>query len=148
VTAASPNQQIKVEVKRTYLASREQVFSAWTEASALERWFKPMGRSTTVMQLNVHVGGEFHFELTNPGTPNIVITGHYVEIVQPEKLVFTWQSSTTDDKETLVTVIMTERAGYTEVHLTHELLTTEQMILGHQKGWEFYLDNLSTMFNT
>ena len=148
MTAPSPDQQIKVEVKRTYLASREQVFRAWTEASALERWFKPMGRITIVKALDVRVGGAFRFDLTSVDAPTIVITGCYVEIVRPEKLVFTWQSSTTNDKETLVTVTLTEQAAFTEVRLTHERLTTEEMILGHQKGWEFYMDNLSTLFES
>ena len=148
MTTPSPEQRTMVEVRRTYPATREQVFRAWTEASALERWFKPMDRSTTVKALDVRVGGAFCFDLTSPGVPNIVITGYYVEIVRPEKLVFTWQASITDDKETLVTVILIERAAFTEVRLTHEHLSTEQMILGHQKGWEFYMDNLSTLFKS
>src|SRR5438552_3487728 len=116
MTTPPTNQPTMVEVKRTYPASREQVFRAWTEAHALEHWFKPMGSVTTVMQLDLHVGGMYRFDLTNPGVPNIIITGYYVEIVRPEKLVFTWQSSTTNDKETLVTVILTERGAFTEVH--------------------------------
>lgn len=135
-----------VDVKRIFSATREQVFRAWTEAQALERWFKPMGRSTIVKELDLRVGGSFRFDMTNPGAPNIVITGYYVEIVRPEKLVFTWQSSTTDNKETLVTVILTERAAFTEVRLTHERLTTEQMILDHQQGWEFFMNNFATLF--
>lgn len=140
--------RMTVEVKRIFSATREQVFRAWTEAQALERWFKPMGRSTTVKELDLRVGGSFRFDMTNPGAPNIVITGYYVEIVRPEKLVFTWQASTTDDKETLVTVILTERAAFTEVRLTHEGLTTEQMILDHQQGWEFFMNNFATLFET
>jgi uncharacterized protein YndB with AHSA1/START domain len=148
MTMPAPEPRLTVEVKRLFPATREQVFRAWTEASALERWFKPMGSMTTVTQLDLRVGGTYRFDLTNPGVSDIVITGYYVEIVRPEKLVFTWQSSTTDDKETLVTVILLERAAFTEVRLTHERLTTEQMILGHQKGWEFFMDNFGTLFET
>src|SRR5215207_1430689 len=99
MTTPSPEHRTTAEVKRIFPAAREQVFRAWTEARAIERWFKPMGRVTTVTQLDLRVGGMYRFDLTNPDVPNIVITGYYVEIVRPEKLVFTWQSSTTDDKE-------------------------------------------------
>ena len=83
MTIPSPESSVTVEVKRIFSATREQVFRAWTEAQALERWFKPMGRSTTVKVLDLRVGGSFRFDMTNPGAPNIVITGYYVEIVRP-----------------------------------------------------------------
>jgi uncharacterized protein YndB with AHSA1/START domain len=145
MTIPSPDQRTTVEVNRVFPATREQVFRAWTQASALERWFRPMGSVTTVKFLDLRVGGAFQFDLSQPDAPNIIISGYYIEIVRPEKLVFTWQSSTTNNKETLVTVILIESHGYTEVRLTHDRLDDELMILGHQKGWEYFMDTLSTL---
>jgi uncharacterized protein YndB with AHSA1/START domain len=65
--------------------------------------------------------------------------GTYLEIVPPEKLVFTWSSEgfVTDTK---VTIELFERGGETELVLTHEL--PEGMIEPHRQGWTNCLSHL------
>ena len=146
MTIPSLEPRITLEVKRTYPASCDQVFRAWTEAHALERWFKPMGSSTKVTQLELCVGGAFRFDLTHPDKSTSFMSGYYVEILRPEKLVFTWQSGATNNEETLVTVSLTERAAFTEVRLTHARLQDENMLLLHQNGWESCMDTLNELY--
>ena len=129
-------------VRRAFPAPREQVFRAWTEAQALEGWFKPEGQQTHVVQLDLCVGGSYQFDFRTMTGEQSSVSGTYLEIVPPEKLVFTWLSLATDDRETLVTVEFVERSGVTEVVLTHERLSDGEMVTQHRFGWNWMIDRL------
>lgn len=131
-----------LSLRRTFTATREQVFRAWTEPRAIEQWFKPQGRRSTVTALDLRVGGSYSIKLTDPDGGIMTISGTYREITRPDKLVFTWTSEMTDDVETLVTLEFIQRAGQTEVVLTHERFTTEQMRASHEFGWTYMLDEM------
>ncbi len=126
-------------VQRTFPATRERVFRAWTEREALQQWFRPGGRGVTISKLDVQVGGSFCFELAD-GSNSLV--GTYLEIVRPEKLVFTWSSTAKHDQETLVTVEFIEHGPVTQVVLTHERFSSKKMRALHQAGWLSLLDQL------
>src|ERR1700687_5397369 len=86
-------------LRRTFTASRLRVFRAWIEPKALEHWLRPRGMSMTVSSLEARVGGSFRFNLENGGS----IFGTYLQIVPPEKLVFTWSGEAIQGRETVVT---------------------------------------------
>ena len=54
----------------------------------------------TVRSLDARVGGSFCFELENGSS----ITGTYLQIVPPEKLVFAWSVGAAPGQETVVTL--------------------------------------------
>ncbi|MEZ4672143.1 MAG: SRPBCC domain-containing protein [Anaerolineae bacterium] len=122
-------------VERVFAAPRERVFKAWTEASALQRWFRPLGCAVTVTRLELRVGGEYQFTLHHPDGETSTISGRYMDIVQPERLVFTWVSGGTHFQETEVTVEFIEQGVQTEVRLTHSRLADDDMRQLHQNGW-------------
>ena len=127
-------------VRRTFMAARERVFRAWTEAGALEQWFRPMGVRVRVRELDVRVGGTFRFELAGDGS---MMEGTYLEVVPTERLVFTWTSRGTQHEETLVTVEFVARGAETEVVLTHARLSGGEMLELHRVGWQAALDGLA-----
>ena len=131
-------------VQRTYSAARDRVFRAWTEREALQDWFRPGGLGVTISKLDVNVGGTFCFDLTD-GSGSLV--GTYLEIVRPEKLVFTWSSAATDDMETVVTVEFIEHGSVTQVILTHERLSSEGMRSLHHGGWQTLLNQLTEVLS-
>lgn len=145
----SPNLDVFLNLRRTFSAPRELVFRAWTEAQALEGWFRPMGQPVKVIDLNLRVGGGYCFEFMTPDGEPGSITGRYLEIARPEKLVFTWQSFITDDFETLVTLEFVERDGgrATEIRLAHEHFPTQPMAEAHQTAWNWMLDSLTGYMN-
>lgn len=138
----NPTLDTSLNIRRTLAASREDVFRAWTDPQAIERWFKPMGLASKVTLFDLRVGGGFRFDLKNLAGEMSSITGKYLEIAPPEKLVFTWSSLATNDRETLVTVEFVARGSDTEIVLTHERLLDEDMISAHQNGWASVLDRL------
>jgi uncharacterized protein YndB with AHSA1/START domain len=60
--------------------------------------------------------------------------GEYLVIEPPSLLSFTWISAATDLRPTVVTVELHERAGATELVLTHRRLPPER-IEAHRQGW-------------
>ncbi len=75
-------------IERVFEAPRERVWQAWTEAERLKAWFAPKGFSMTSCQLELRVGGLFHYCLRTPDGQDM--WGRWVirEIARPEKLVF------------------------------------------------------------
>lgn len=145
MTTPASDEAITLTVRRTFLATREQVFRAWTEREALQQWFRPMGTGLTISILECFVGGSYRFDLED-GSDSIV--GTYIEIVQPEKLVFTWSFTSTHAMDTVVTVEFIEHGPATEVILTHERFSSEEMRDNHQVGWQSLLDQLAEVLST
>lgn len=131
-------------VRRTFPAARERVFRAWTQREALLQWFRPEGRGVTISKLDVQVGGSFCFDVAD-GSHSLV--GTYLEIVRPEKLVFTWSSTATSGKETVVTVEFIEHGLVTQVVLTHERFSSKEMRSLHQAGWQALLAQLAIVLS-
>jgi uncharacterized protein YndB with AHSA1/START domain len=120
------------------------VFRAWIEPEALEHWFRPKGMSVSVSKLEARVGGSFRFDLENGSS----IVGTYLQIVPPEKLVFTWSGGATQDKETVVTLDFLDQSPVTEVVLTHERLSTPELRALFGSGWPSLLDALAEVLST
>ena len=71
----------------------------------------------------------------------IVHKGVYRTIDRPKRLVFTWISAPTENKETLVTVDFVKLDKRTEVIVTHEQLP-ESEVASHTRGWTSGLEHL------
>jgi uncharacterized protein YndB with AHSA1/START domain len=74
---------------------------------------------------------------------NREVSGTYVEVDRPRKLVFTWNGPLTNNVNTLVTVELYPRGDETDLVLTHERLPTPAIVEGHTRGWGHILDHLA-----
>jgi uncharacterized protein YndB with AHSA1/START domain len=100
--------------------------------------------AVTVRSLDARVGGSFRFDLENGSS----IFGTYLQIVPPEKLVFTWSGGATQGMETVVTLDFLDQGPVTEVVLTHERLTTPELRVLFGSGWPSLLDALAEVLST
>ena len=139
----SLDQNTSLQVRRLIPAPRERVFRAWIERDALQQWFRPGGVEVKVSRLEAQVGGGFQFETTASDGTRGVMTGKYLEINFPERLVFTLTSYVTDDKETLVTIEFIEQGASTEVIVTHDRFASAAIRARHQQGWALILAQLA-----
>ncbi len=143
--------QTILQIRKTYQASRETVFEAWTKPEILKQWFGPTDDfKTPEAKVDLRVGGKFQIQMIAPDGEAHVVGGVYKEIEAPEKLVFTWAWDAggcvaTDSgpvAETLVTVEFRDRDGETEMILTHEKFPDAETRDKHHEGWSGCLDRL------
>jgi uncharacterized protein YndB with AHSA1/START domain len=135
-----------LRLERTFNASAERVFEAWTSAEVLRRWW-PAGSDweTPVAEVDVRVGGSLRLVMRSPQGEEFGGRGEYVEITPPERLVFTWTWDGHEGHEgtQLVEVEFRPREdGTTTVVLTNRGLEDEESRRTHRQGWEASLNNL------
>ncbi len=143
IPSASHNDTTLV-LRRTFTASRERVFRACITPRALEHWLRPRGMSMTVRALDARLGGSFCFELEDGSS----IIGTYLQIVPPEKLVYTWSGGAVQGRETVVTLDFLDRGKVTEVVLTHEGLSTPERRALAEGGWPSLFDALAAVLSS
>jgi len=140
-----------LEMRRPIRTSREEVFKAWTDPTQLKQWFAVAeGFTTPIAEVDLKVGGRYRLGMKGPGdNPLLIVSGVYQEIIQPERLVFTWQWESADphEPETLVTVEFYEHDGVTDVHLKHEMFSDATQRDKHGEGWAGCLDHLEHLFD-
>lgn len=134
-----------VRIERTFPAPREKVFRAWTDPEALKHWWGPEGYETASAEVDLRPGGKYRLGMRKlPDGDVFYLSGVYQEVRPPEKLVYTWRwEHKAEFPDTRVTVEFFERAGATELVLTHELLPTDRDREEHNKGWNGCLDRLA-----
>ncbi len=93
------------------------------------------------VEVDVRVGGQFQIDMVNKNDET-KHTGKYVEIDRPRKLVFTWRSKYTDDRDSLVTLYFTPDGDETRILLVHEKLPDAEARRKHTGGWSSVIDHL------
>jgi len=138
-------ENLSLTVSRTLKASRDAVFRAWTNPTALKQWLLPAPDfRLPVAEVDLRVGGSYRFEMVAPDGEQFIGFGTYQEIEPPAKLVFTWnwETSTVEPDETLITVELRDVGGATELLLTHSRLSSQLSQERHGHGWAGCLDSL------
>lgn len=138
------NKLPSLRISKIFRATRQEIFDAWTDPDSFQRWMAPAGVEVTHLAIDVRVGGAYRIDMQPSGTEVTIHTGVYQIVDPPTKLVFTWKSKNTEEKETLVTVELFERGStQTELVLTHEQLPSEAAAQGHEQGWSSILHKLA-----
>ncbi|MEO8624680.1 MAG: SRPBCC domain-containing protein [bacterium] len=127
-------------MSRTIRASRERVFSAWTEPDELAGWWRMRedGWSFSLASIDLRVGGRYRLGMTAPDGTLHVAVGEYRDIERPSRLAFTWnwENPADDVGDTLVTIELREAGEHvTELVLTHERFTDPARAASHERGW-------------
>jgi uncharacterized protein YndB with AHSA1/START domain len=132
-----------VQLRRRVRARAEEIFDLWTKPDLMALWMSPYpGAVNCQASSDLRPGGAFSLVMSSADSIREV-SGAYVEIDRPRKLVFTWIGPLTNDVTTLVTVEFTPRDDETDVVLTHERLPNSAIYEGHTKGWGHILDHLA-----
>jgi uncharacterized protein YndB with AHSA1/START domain len=131
---------LNLTIERRLAASPEAIFDAWTNAEQMAEWFSPM-TTATIHKLDVREGGEFHIDMHGE-KKDYVHTGQYLEVHRPRRLVFSWFSEGTEQKETRVTLELQSEGDGTLLRLKHERFPTEKSRDDHNGGWLAIIDKL------
>ena len=132
-----------VQLRRRVRAGAEQIFDLWTKPDLMARWMSPFpGAVDCKATCDLRPGGAFSLVMSSAQARREV-SGTYVQIDRPRKLVFTWIGPLTNDVSTLVTLELDPRGDETDLVLTHERLPTSAIVEGHTRGWGQILDHLA-----
>jgi uncharacterized protein YndB with AHSA1/START domain len=136
-------------ISRTYNATAERVFSAWTDPESLKSWFGPEGVETIGADVDLSVGGRYDLHMRTPEGSEIHHFGTYREIDPFRRLVFTWVldgqacgGSKDVFVETLVAIDLEASEDAVELTLTHSGFPNQASCDGHRFGWDLSLQSL------
>jgi uncharacterized protein YndB with AHSA1/START domain len=135
-----------VELTRTFKAAPETVWRAFTDSVALAGWFWP-ARLSPRAETDVRVGGRYRIATAIARTASSSISGEYLEVQPPERLVFTWCWQG-DDATSRVTVELADGDEGTEMSLRHDELVDEEDSEARDRGWRDSLDRLPDWLST
>lgn len=132
-----------VRIERTFNASAERVFAAWTSEEVMRRWWQAeRGWETSAAEVDLRVGGEVRVVMRDPAKDvEYGGGGRYTEIEPPRRLAFTWLWDG-DTRRTLIEIDFEERDGATTVRFVHSGLWDEQAVRSHERGWSNVLESL------
>ncbi len=74
--------------ERTFNASREQVWKAFTDPALIPRWWGKHGTVTTVEEMDVRPGGKWRYVNSASDRDPVTFYGEYLEVDPPNG--FTW----------------------------------------------------------
>jgi len=76
--------------ERTFDASREQVWKAFTDPQLIPRWWGPHGTTTTVAEMDVKPGGKWRYDTSAADRDDVSFYGEYLEVTPPERIRWTF----------------------------------------------------------
>ncbi len=140
----NPTSTAVLRIARTFPASRQRVFEAFTEPELLKQWWGPAGFSLPKATVDFRVGGAYRFGMQPPQGDLMYLVGTFREIKRPERLVYTWVwEGAPPESQTVVTVEFREVEGNTEVVVTQEPFPNDEARQQHVFGWEGGFDRLT-----
>jgi len=136
-----------LHVSRIFDAPREPVFDAWTKQEQFVQWMCPPGVAITLCEIDVRPGGAWRIDGRHAGGV-FASSGVYLDVVRPERLVFSWAHHADVDfnrgrgHETTVRVELRAMGNHTEVILVHGPFEGTDSFGNHQRGWDGTFDKL------
>lgn len=137
---------------RVFDAPRALLWQAWTDPKMMAQWFGPRHFTSSVPQLDVRPGGALRIIMHGPNGNDYPCAGVFIEVVKPERLVFTNNAVDNDGKVMLegkTTATFTEQDGKTTMTLktfaVGHVAVAKQMLAGMEIGWTQSIDKLEEL---
>ena len=143
-------------ITRIIKAPRELVWRAWTDPEHYKKWWGPRGFDCPAAKLDVRVGGKFHVAMRGPDGVLVWITGEYLVVDPPRRLVYTDGFADEAGQPvpashygmpfyvpvSRVTIDLEAMKGGTKLTLTHSGLPAGEHADGAVAGWNESIDKL------
>jgi len=130
-----------VNLVRQIAARRSIVFDAFVTPEGLTSWWSPDELPVISASADVRVGGRFRVRFKTADGIEHECRGEFLEIVEPERLIMSWQWTEGGEPEAGDSITRLElhlRAidTGTELTLIHAGLPNELSVSSHTWGWE------------
>jgi len=153
-----PSPENEFVLTRVFNAPREIVFKAWTDPKQMARWWGPKSFTNPVCQMDVRPGGKMRIVMRGPDGKEYPFKGVFLEVVEPERLVYTndssehgqeWHNLVNPDREKgepITTVTFEDESGKTRLTVRMVFPSTKlrdgYLRGGLSQGFEQSLDRL------
>jgi uncharacterized protein YndB with AHSA1/START domain len=132
-------------ITRLLDAPRALVFKVWSQPEHLVHWWGPKGFTAPSCEMDLRPGGAWRACIRSPEGTEHRMQGSYREIVEPERLVFTfaWEDDEGEPgHQTLVTVTFAEQDGKTRLTFHQATFESDESRDSHHGGWSECFDRL------
>jgi uncharacterized protein YndB with AHSA1/START domain len=138
-----------VRVERTFEASAEAVFDAWTSAEVMRRWFHVAPDwDTPEAEVDLRVGGKVRVVMRRPDGAEFGAGGEYTEIDRPRRLAMTWTFEDDPSTQQLIELSFSESEGSTTVVMINSGISTDGRRDAQHDGWHGCFDELERALAT
>ena len=135
-----------VRIERTFAASAEEVFDAWTSPDVMRRSFHCNSAwETPVADVDLQVGGKIRVVMRRPDGTEVEAQGIFTLIDRPHRLVMTWTFDDDPLNEQLLELSFTESKGATTVLLVNSRISSDERRDEQTKGWRGCLGELDRL---
>ena len=121
-----------------------------TDSTELVKWWGPQGFTIPAAELNLAEGGRYHFRMTPPDGEPFHLSGEFLKIDPPWRMVYTprWEEPTPDDRETVVDLSLGSTDRGTRVVLSQGPFLTEERLDLHRNGWTESFEKLQAVLDS
>jgi uncharacterized protein YndB with AHSA1/START domain len=135
--------ELEIVFTRTFDAPIQLVFDVMTKPEHVRKTIAPFGEVVTVCEIDLRVGGSYHFVFVTDDGVECSFRGTFLEVDPPYRTVETWRFEGWPDTEAVESVDLREADGVTT--LTHRLAFRDQAGRDHMTkfdGIEANFDNV------
>ena len=138
-------QPITIEIARVFDASRERVWREWTEPERFADWFGgPADVPLSTVVMDVRPGGRWRLTMQPAGRRSEIFwRGEYLEVHEPERLVFT-VTDRPDEVYAVITVVLRDLGdGRTEMLFEQHGPLPPETARRAREGWSSFFDRIA-----
>ncbi len=136
-----------VRIERTFAASAEEVFDAWTSPEVMRRWFHvDADWDTPEAEVDLRVGGRVRVVMRRPDGTKAEAQGEYALIRRPHRLVMAWTFDDEPSNEQQIELFFSESEGSTTVVMVNSGISTGKRRDAQDRGWRGCLDQLERLY--
>ena len=133
-------------IERTFAASAEEAFDAWTSPEVMRRWFHcGPDWDTPVAEVDLRVGGRVRVRMRRPEGRESEASGEYLIIERPHRLVMSWTFGEEPSNEQLIELSYSESDGSTTVRMINSGISTDERLGSQEEGWRGCFEQLERL---
>ena len=137
-----------LRIERSFDASADEVFDAWTSPEVMRRWFQcGPDWETPVAEVDLRVGGAVRIVMRRPDGRTAGARGEYTVIDRPHRLVMTWTFDDVPSNLQVIELTFEEAGDTTTVVLVNRDISTDERRESQDVGWRLCFDELERLLN-
>ena len=137
-----PN-DLEILLTRDFDAPIELVFDVFTKPEHVRKTIAPFGEEVTVCEIDLRVGGNYHFVFVTDDGTECSFRGTFLEVEPPTRTVETWLFEGWPDAEAVESINLREADGVTK--LTHSLKFRDKAGRDHMTKFDGLVANMDNV---